>query len=61
MITECCVVPAVRDLFVSLDIVSNSFPPVVLLSVLDKFFPQFSEKNEDGIHYQQVRLPPPAG
>ncbi|KAK2192776.1 hypothetical protein NP493_23g06032 [Ridgeia piscesae] len=53
MITECCVVPAVRDLFVSLDIVSNSFPPVVLLSVLDKFFPQFSEKNEDGIHYQQ--------
>ena len=46
--------PAMRDLFTSMEQAGGSFPPIMMLNVLHMCFPQFAEKNDQGIFQQQV-------
>ncbi|MEE6523869.1 hypothetical protein FKM82_022971 [Ascaphus truei] len=45
--------PALRDLFESMDKTSSSIPPIILLQFLHMAFPQFAEKGEQGQYLQQ--------
>jgi len=49
-----CVVLAIRDLFASMDRAGASFPPIMMLNVLHVCFPQFAQKNDQGVFQQQV-------
>lgn len=44
---------AMRDLFTSMEQAGGSFPPIMMLNVLHMCFPQFAEKNDQGIFQQQ--------
>lgn len=45
---------AMRDLFVSMERAGGSFPPIMMLNVLHMCFPQFAQKNDQGVFQQQV-------
>lgn len=44
---------AMRDLFASMERSAGSFPPIMMLNVLHMCFPQFAEKNDQGVFQQQ--------
>lgn len=44
---------AMRDLFASMERAGGSFPPIMMLNVLHMCFPQFAEKNDQGVFQQQ--------
>jgi len=44
---------ALRDLFKTMDKTAEGFPPFIFLQVLHTVFPQFAEKNEQGVFQQQ--------
>merc|ERR1719154_201706 len=44
---------ALRDLFKTMEKTSEGFPPIIFLQVLHSVFPQFAEKNEQGVFQQQ--------
>lgn len=44
---------AMRDLFASMERAGGSFPPIMMLNVLHMCFPQFSQKNDQGVFQQQ--------
>ena len=46
--------PAMRDLFASMERAGGSFPPIMMLNVLHMCFPQFAQKNDQGVFQQQV-------
>jgi len=43
-----------RDLFTSMERSGGSFPPIMMLNVLHMCFPQFAQKNDQGVFQQQV-------
>jgi len=43
-----------RDLFTSMERAGGSFPPIMMLNVLHMVFPQFAQKNDQGVFQQQV-------
>ena len=45
---------AMRDLFASMERSGGSFPPIMMLNVLHMCFPQFAQKNDQGVFQQQV-------
>jgi len=45
---------AMRDLFASMEQAGGSFPPIMMLNVLHMCFPQFAQKNDQGVFQQQV-------
>lgn len=45
---------AMRDLFTSMERAGGSFPPIMMLNVLHMVFPQFAQKNDQGVFQQQV-------
>ncbi|GAB6033336.1 Ubiquitin carboxyl-terminal hydrolase 14 [Chamberlinius hualienensis] len=47
------VVSGLRDLYNTMDVTSNSVPPMVLLQCLHLAVPRFAEKSEHGIYMQQ--------
>lgn len=44
---------ALRDLYKSMDKPIDALPPIIFLQVLHHVFPQFAEKNEQGVYQQQ--------
>eukprot|EP00794_Sanderia_malayensis_P004731 gene4731-5354_t len=44
---------ALRDLFKTMEKNAEGFPPIIFLQVLHSVFPQFAEKNEQGVFQQQ--------
>jgi len=56
---ELLCVSAMRDLFASMERAGGSFPPIMMLNVLHMVFPQFAQKNDQGVFQQQVVALPP--
>jgi len=47
---------ALRDLFKTMDKTAEGFPPFIFLQVLHTVFPQFAEKNEQGVFSNRMQM-----